>query len=374
MMLSKSLAPRWLMGLLLSALFVACGPPPKPTELSRLESMRNDAYTAQIAQVAPQDLEKVEKLYREANDAWKNSDLERAREYAYLGQIQYRSAEARSRMKEEQTRLDSFLGELASVNQERELLNVKTEGVKKSIAQLQDTLGRLDQAASSAQKSTVEQAILAAEGERERARGVKAPDFAAGPFNLGENTIRLAQQQLEAGMLEDALKQANDAKASFSDAYNQAKPEFDKTQSSAQRAERELALFKAAQSSFPGNALQDSRGVVVVMPASFEKGKTTLLAGRYGEIDAIAQIAKDYPETSVIVQGYTQSKGSESTNLTVSQSRADGVRDLLIQKGVDAKRLTSAGYGVESPRYDNKSKSERANNDRVEVIFVMTGS
>lgn len=70
------------------------------------------------------------------------------------------------------------------------------------------------------------------------------------------------------------------------------------------------------------------------------------------------------PRLNIEIQGHTDNVGSDDFNLTLSQQRADAVRDYLIKKGIDPERVTSRGYGETSPEVPNDSKENRKRNRR----------
>ena len=72
----------------------------------------------------------------------------------------------------------------------------------------------------------------------------------------------------------------------------------------------------------------------------------------------------------VEVQGYTDSRGTESSNVTLSQKRADSVLRYLVSKGVQLHRISIIGQGEENPVGDNKTKAGRDQNRRVEVRLL----
>ena len=83
----------------------------------------------------------------------------------------------------------------------------------------------------------------------------------------------------------------------------------------------------------------------------------------------VAELIKKYPDAAVAIEGYTQR--STRNDFEVSQRRCDATRDYLISQGVDYKRLMTTGKGTESPRYDEKQRSNRAKNDRVEISITL---
>jgi outer membrane protein OmpA-like peptidoglycan-associated protein len=83
-------------------------------------------------------------------------------------------------------------------------------------------------------------------------------------------------------------------------------------------------------------------------------------------LDAVANILRMYPTIMIRVEGHTDSQGSNSYNLQLSQDRADSVRNYLLQVGVDASRITAVGFGEETPLAENTTADGRAANRRVE--------
>ena len=98
----------------------------------------------------------------------------------------------------------------------------------------------------------------------------------------------------------------------------------------------------------------------------FESGKATIKKKSYPLLDQIATIFIENKDYIIEVQGHTDNTGKADLNKTLSQKRADAVRDYLIAKGVDFQRLTAVGYGQDQPIADNKTAAGRQKNRRVE--------
>lgn len=99
----------------------------------------------------------------------------------------------------------------------------------------------------------------------------------------------------------------------------------------------------------------------------FEFGKATLTAASMAELDRMAGVFSRYPETNILVDGHTDSVGSETANQTLSEKRAASVSDYLAGHGVARSRIITRGYGEMKPVASNETDRGRAQNRRVEV-------
>jgi outer membrane protein OmpA-like peptidoglycan-associated protein len=80
----------------------------------------------------------------------------------------------------------------------------------------------------------------------------------------------------------------------------------------------------------------------------------------------MAQFMTANPNTTAVIEGHTDSKGPANYNLTLSKARANAVKTYLLQEyGIDAKRLTTTGYGESQPVASNDTVQGRQNNRRV---------
>lgn len=84
----------------------------------------------------------------------------------------------------------------------------------------------------------------------------------------------------------------------------------------------------------------------------------------------LATILKDYKETNIVINGYTDNVGSDRYNKNLSVKRAKEVSDYMGQMGIDSKRFTVVGYGEEFPVADNETEQNRLKNRRVELAIM----
>lgn len=109
----------------------------------------------------------------------------------------------------------------------------------------------------------------------------------------------------------------------------------------------------------------------VLENVEFISGASSLLPGSFTELDRLYNLLRSNPRAVVTITGHTDSQGAESTNQRLSQARAESVRDYLIRKGIDGKRLKSVGYGEKFPIANNNTSSGRRQNRRVTVYLTI---
>lgn len=157
-----------------------------------------------------------------------------------------------------------------------------------------------------------------------------------------------------------ASKQSGAMAAEKLSAEQEARAASDKRASDAQAALAKLAAVK-----------EEPRGMVITLSGSvlFASNQATLLPAARSRLDQVSDVLLTTRERNLSIEGYTDSRGSDSHNLDLSQRRADAVRDYLVQRGYEADRVKSRGLGEGSPVADNASVEGRANNRRVEIVI-----
>ncbi len=153
-------------------------------------------------------------------------------------------------------------------------------------------------------------------------------------------------------------------------ALRSAEEELGKT--SAQRAEARLEAREAQIRKLQEDmqAKQTERGTLVTFgDVLFDLDKAELKPAGMRGIQKLAEFLNENPERKVVVEGYTDSTGSDSYNQQLSERRAQSVRRALTHAGVDPHRIQAVGYGEQYPVASNDSPSSRAMNRRVEVTI-----
>ena len=112
--------------------------------------------------------------------------------------------------------------------------------------------------------------------------------------------------------------------------------------------------------------------IVLNMPneLTFGVDSTTLSGQAQTVLDSVALVVNEYQKTRLNIIGHTDSSGSDSYNLRLSQVRASAVGNYLIAQGVAGQRIVTNGAGESQPIASNATAQGRAQNRRVEIILT----
>jgi OOP family OmpA-OmpF porin len=106
----------------------------------------------------------------------------------------------------------------------------------------------------------------------------------------------------------------------------------------------------------------------MALSVQFETNSAEVAADSYQEIEKAAEFMTKYPQTSLVIEGHTSSKGSAKYNKSLSQKRATAVMNVLIEKyEIDADRLSAVGYGEEKLLDIANTKAAHSKNRRIEA-------
>lgn len=106
----------------------------------------------------------------------------------------------------------------------------------------------------------------------------------------------------------------------------------------------------------------------------FDTGKADLKAGAKDNLAKMATIMKKYPENVLTVKGYTDNTGSTTINESLSQKRAEAVKNQLIATGMPTNVIATQGLGPAQPVAVNTTKEGRQQNRRVEIEVTVDES
>ncbi len=116
-----------------------------------------------------------------------------------------------------------------------------------------------------------------------------------------------------------------------------------------------------------------TQDVSIALNVQFPNNSDAITATYRTEIGRVAEFMRQYPDTSVVIEGHTDDRGSESYNQQLSEKRAKAVMQYLISEfGISVSRLSAAGLGEASPIADNSTAEGRATNRRVQAEIKTT--
>jgi outer membrane protein OmpA-like peptidoglycan-associated protein len=179
-----------------------------------------------------------------------------------------------------------------------------------------------------------------------------------------------AASEAELKRVKKRLESQGDKLSATSQELAARKNELEKEKAARTDAEKKAAAAMASLAEI-AKIKEEQRGMVITLDGSvlFTTGRSDLLPIAQQKLSQVAQVLQEQDESKPItVEGHTDSRGSDSANMQLSQSRADSVRSYLVSQGVKSERIRAIGRGESQPIADNSTADGRANNRRVEII------
>lgn len=360
-----------------SMMLVACGPGPKPTEMVQLETARAGEHAETIQQRFPKLYAEAEKQYKRALAAHQDNEPEDALHFTRLANITWRAAVAKSQHIDHENSLKAATNRLRLASEQVTRANERISAAKDAIARQEriiamqaqlaaaETAARADRKTAKA-KAKVDEAAL----RLKEAESLEAATHAPGPFNKAQASVKMALDAFVGGNYKEAEGTATMAIVDANAAILAARPLFDAAQKRRAIDNRLKSLLeKSAQ--IPGvEAHLETRGLVVTLRGLFPSGKARILEAKAPAVAQASVQANEYNEFRLLVEGHTDNRGRASRNLSLSEERARAVASFLGSHGVDAGRITSLGKGDHEPVADNSKREGRAQNRRVELVFL----
>lgn len=189
----------------------------------------------------------------------------------------------------------------------------------------------------------------------------KSAEAAVAEAGAERDQLRLAARTREA---DAAARSAAVANRDAASSQRQAAA----SQQQAGDADRRSAALEAQLREL--NAKKTERGMIITIgDVLFDTGRAQLKPGGMRNIQRLGGFLKEYPQRKALIEGYTDSAGSEITNIALSGRRADAVREALLGMGVAQGQLAAQGYGESHPVAGNETSGGRQKNRRVEIVL-----
>jgi outer membrane protein OmpA-like peptidoglycan-associated protein len=233
------------------------------------------------------------------------------------------------------------------------------------------------------------QARMTAEAATAEAnRGRAAADQATANANLATADAQQGQQNAVAesdrnrALTADANQAAANANLATADAQQgqrNAEAESERNRVAAVSSDLQLAQAVQDREELRAKLLKQfniifatrdtARGLIVnLSDVLFDTGKSTLRPEAREKLAKISGIVLAYPDLRLAIEGNTDSVGTDALNQTLSEQRANSVRDYLAKENIPAASMTSQGFGKTQPIASNDTAEGRKQNRRVELV------
>ncbi len=138
-----------------------------------------------------------------------------------------------------------------------------------------------------------------------------------------------------------------------------------------EKQEREAKIAKVREMFTPAEAsvlLEADRLIIRLFSLSFPVGKATIGPEYFNILSRVQRALREYPESTITIEGHTDAIGDERYNERLSTKRAEAVREYLIANmAIDASRIEAIGYGESRPIASNETEEGRAQNRRIDI-------
>jgi outer membrane protein OmpA-like peptidoglycan-associated protein len=236
--------------------------------------------------------------------------------------------------------------------------------------QADDAMRQKEQAESDTAKAQAARAQADSDTVNARAAKAQAESDAA-RARADATDAQNATAKAKSDMADNQAASATALSAAQADA-DQSRLAAQQAQLAAQQADTDKAAMRAKLSEQLNSILQtrdSARGLIVSMSdVLFDTGKFSLKPGAREKLAKVAGILLAYPGLNIEVGGYTDNVGGDAMNQTLSENRADSVRDYLVQQGVSTSSVSAKGFGNSLPVASNDSSAGRQQNRRVELL------
>jgi len=325
-----------------------------PNELVNARSAYKQASAGPAQQLAPAELHKAQEALKLAEQSFqKESDSYKTKDLAYVAQ----------RKSEQAAVLGSMAVDKANKDRANADFQIKqAEILKQGKQDLIDSRKRT----ADAQAELVRQAeIKAIQDKADADYQMQQAAIAKGKKELSDAKNRAAATQAE--LVKQAELQAAKEKADAD--YQMQQAAIAQGQKELKDSEKRTADALAELASI-ASLKEEERGLVLTLSGSilFRSSESTLTSPARTKLDQVAKALLAIRARNLIVEGHTDSRGTEAYNQGLSQRRADAVRDYLVQNGYPADHIQSRGRGEGNPIANNASAEGRANNRRVEIV------
>jgi outer membrane protein OmpA-like peptidoglycan-associated protein len=362
-------------------LFIAgCAPSHKEVMAREQMERAKKAYAEakanpNVEAYAPVELQEAGKALHEAENAEKAQETDDMLQLGYLAERKTQFAVTTTEGKVAERDIDKL-----NVEKSRMIAMKQTLEAERARGEMERSKMEAGKATLEAERSKMEAGKATLEAERSKMEAGKATLEAENARREAERArIETERLKMEAGKALTEAEQARAAAAVEAAQAAQAKLEAEQARLAAQAEAEKAAQAKADADQLMKElselkAQQTERGIVLTIgDVLFATGKANLSPAADKSVAKLAEFLKKYPTRNVLIEGHTDSVGSDDFNLALSQQRANSVKARLVADAVDAARITTVGYGEKYPVASNDTKAGKAQNRRVDLIVLNEG-
>lgn len=351
-------------------LATACATLNKPTEMQTYEEQSAEEANEIVAKRYPKLVEKAKAHYALAVEARDDKEEELLQHHAKVAYLWWQAAATRSHADDMVAQREEVMTELARAQEDLASAQKQKRLAESAISRAKEVIALQGKVADSEGANEARDAINAALAALKEAERVDANIHAGDKFKEAESKLDSATASLREGKVDKAKTLAEEAETAATSAKATAAPKYASAQADQGRVAAQQALFQEL-SDIPGvEAAIVEGGVQVTLIESFESTGVEIKSDMRTTYDKIADVAKKHPKRSLVIEGHTDSKGNNSKNLQLSDSRAKSVMGYLATKGVEPGRMNALGKGEQEPVAPNKTREGRARNRRIEILFT----
>lgn len=299
-----------------------------------------------------------------AGDKYATSILARADQ-------QLTGAETAYRQKQGRPAIESAAREATQTAEEARVMSVKQKAedeaqaqaaAEKKAAEEREAQARANAEAEAKRRAEAEEATKQAEAAKAEAERMKAEAEAAAQ--------EAARQKEEAEKAKAEALAQQQALAAEAEKARQAAAQSDQLRAQAEKEKQELRARLLQQLNTILSTRDTARGLIANMSdVLFKTGSFELLPGARERLAKVSGIVLAYPSLHLQVEGHTDSVGTDEYNQTLSERRAESVRDYLVQQGISADSIDAKGFGKTLPIASNETAEGRQQNRRVELVL-----
>jgi OmpA-OmpF porin, OOP family len=224
---------------------------------------------------------------------------------------------------------------------------------------------------------TLENIILSAEAELGKvAAAIEVEkNFASGLSLVADNAVEKIEQMKTANAklnetvltLEQEVKLLKEELSGLSAEKSELAGKMDRLKIIKQKYATVDKMFSTNEA----QVLRKENDIIIrLVGLSFDVGKAIIEARNFGLLTKLKDAIKEFPDSKMSIEGYTDSFGGDAQNLALSQKRADAVTQyLLANTNISKSNISSIGYGETNPIANNETKEGRAKNRRIDLIL-----